>query len=98
MSEDDVEGLRKEIGQKMALDGEPLHENASESVRNSYRRASVGWGSNVMPRNFGRTGEPPKDWYCVCGHLNKGTQRKMKGKRQVCWQCEVDREYGEDHG
>jgi hypothetical protein len=91
--EDHIEGLRQEMGQKAALDGEPLHDSASESFAKGYRRAALGFGSNVMPRNFGRTGKPPEDWTCLCGHVNKGTVRKkVAGLGTVCWMCGISKE------
>lgn len=61
MSESDVESLRRDIGEKMARDGEGLHEHASDSARAGFRRGAIGFGSNVSPRNFGRTGERRSD-------------------------------------
>lgn len=61
MTENEVESLRRDIGEKMARDGEGLHENASESVRQGFRRGYIGFGTNVLPKNFGRTGEPRHD-------------------------------------
>jgi len=93
MDEKEVEALRREIGQKMALDNEGVPgEHSSESLKEGYRRAASGWGSNVMPRNFGRTGNAPADWECICGHLNKGTVRRKVGGRVVCWMCGIEQE------
>jgi hypothetical protein len=68
---DEVESIRKEIGEKMARDGEPLHANASESARDGFRRGAIGWGSNTTPRLFGKGGSELSDWTCVCGRLNR---------------------------
>jgi hypothetical protein len=87
---DDVEGLRREIGEKMALDKEPLHANASESVKKGYRAKMLGFGSNTTPRNFGKGGSKPQSWICVCGHENSGSVRKKVGGRVVCWQCGLE--------
>jgi hypothetical protein len=92
-----VNQLRQEMGQKAALDGEPLHESASEDWAKGYRRAALGFGSNIMPKNFGRTGEKPSDWLCLCGNLNKGTvKRKVAGVGVVCWECGISRQLAED--
>lgn len=98
MDEEHVESLRREIGEKMARDGEPLHESASDSLKEGYRRASMGFGSNVMPRKFNRVTEPPAPWVCVCGHENPGNFRRMVGKREVCWQCGIEKELAERAG
>jgi hypothetical protein len=66
-----VEDLRRDIGEKMARDGETLHENASESVKQGYRRGEIGWGSNTTPRLFGKGGNERTEWTCVCGTLNR---------------------------
>ncbi len=92
---DDVEALRREIGEKMALDREPLHENASDSVKSGYRAKMLGFGSNVAPRKFGRGGSKLPDWICVCGHKNSGSLRKKVGNRVVCWMCGLDQETAE---
>lgn len=97
MDEKEVESLRRDIGEKMARDGEGLHENASESVRAGFRRGAIGFGTNVLPRNFGRTGEARRDWTCVCGHVNSGRLRYMVARREVCANCRVEREFCEDH-
>ena len=95
MTESDVESLRRDIGEKMGRDGEGLHENASDSVRQGFRRGYLGFGSNVQPRNFGRTGEQRRGWDCVCGHFNRPGVRFMVAKREVCENCRVEREYSE---
>ena len=61
MSEAEVESLRRDIGEKMGRDGEGLHEGASDSAKEGFRRGYLGFGTNVAPRNFGRTGEPRAD-------------------------------------
>jgi hypothetical protein len=95
MGESDVESLRRDIGEKMARDGEGLHDNASDSVRQGFRRGSIGFGTNVLPRNFARTGEARSDWTCACGHVNSGRTRFMVAKREVCELCRVEREYSQ---
>lgn len=54
------------------------------------------WGSNVQPKNFGRTGEPRPDWECICGHTNKGSRIYKKANREVCQTCGVERELVEE--
>lgn len=89
MEEQDVESLRRDIGEKMAREGETLHENASDSVKEGYRRGSIGFGSNVMARNFGKGREARQPWTCVCGHENPRYVKK-------CLMCNVHQAYGED--
>lgn len=48
---------------------------------------------NVTPRKFGKGGNEPQDWTCVCGHINKGRVVKKKANRIVCWMCELDKDY-----
>lgn len=93
LSEDHVEGLRREIGEKMARDNEgtPI-ESASESLKAGYRRAAMGFGSNVNPRNFGKGGAAPQDWTCICGNVNRGDRRLRIGGRIVCWLCRVEKD------
>lgn len=98
MDEASVESLRKEIGEKMARDNtDALDPNASESLKAGYRRGALGFGSNVTPRKFGKGGESPRDWKCVCGNLNNGKIRKKIAGQEVCWLCEQPRHYTEDH-
>jgi hypothetical protein len=66
-----VEDLRRDIGEKMARDGEPLHDSASDSVRAGFKRGEIGWGSNTTPRLFGKGGDQRTAWTCVCGTENK---------------------------
>lgn len=89
MDEAAVESLRRDIGEKMARDGEPLHENASDSVREGFRRGAFGFGSNVNPRKFGIGANHPTDWKCVCGNENRRYLRQ-------CYLCGTRREYSED--
>jgi hypothetical protein len=96
MKEDEVESLRRDIGEKMARDGEGLHAGASESVKAGFRRGAIGFGTNVLPRNFARTGEARTDWTCVCGYVNSGRIRYVVAKREVCGNCRVEREFSED--
>lgn len=92
MDEQDVESLRRDIGEKMARDGEPLHGNASDSVREGYRRGSMQFGfSNVMPRNFGKGRDERKPWKCVCGHDNPRYVKR-------CLLCNTQQAYSEDLG
>lgn len=95
MDEREVESLRRDIGEKMARDGEGLHENASDSVKQGFRRGSIGFGTNVLPRNFGRTGQRRADWTCACGNVNSGGIRMVVAKREVCQLCRVEREYSD---
>ncbi len=69
--EENVESLRKDIGEKMGRDGEVLHENASASVKAGYRRGIFGFGSNTTPVNFGKGYEQRSDWTCLCDTLNR---------------------------
>lgn len=89
MQEQDVESLRRDIGEKMARDGEPLHENASDSVKEGYRRGKIGFGSNTTPRNFGKGRDERTPWKCVCEHDNPRYVKR-------CLQCGVHRAYCED--
>lgn len=90
--EGDIESLRRDIGEKMARDGEPLHENASDSLREGFRRGTMGFGySNTATRNFGKGGAVLTAWKCFCGNENPRYRRQ-------CHLCGVKREYSEDHG
>lgn len=96
MDENEVESLRKDIGEKMARDKtDPLSPNASESVKQGYRRGDIGFGSNVTPRKFGKGHPQPRFWLCTCGHENPSNRTKKIAQREVCWQCEQDRSYVE---
>jgi hypothetical protein len=55
------------------------------------------FGGNTQPRKFGQGGTLPKGWQCVCGFFNNGRVRYMKAGRELCQQCNQDREYVEDH-
>lgn len=72
LSEDHVESLRRDIGEKMARDkeGTPI-EGASASLKSGYRRGALGFGSNTQPRKFGKGGDVRTDWTCVCGQENR---------------------------
>ena len=96
LSEDHVEGLRREIGEKMGRDKEGVPSaDASDSMKAGFRRGNLGFGSNAMPRHFGRSGESPTDWTCTCGHVNSGKVRRKVAGRVVCWMCEITRELAE---
>jgi len=82
---DEVESLRREIGEKAARDGEALHANASESAKEGYRRGFLGFGSNIMPPKFGKGADTRQPWICVCGHENK---RYLNN----CWMCNLSKE------
>lgn len=88
----DIENIRYELGKEAKAKGEPLHESASESWRKGY---SKGFGSNVMPKDFGRA-ERTDEWTCFCGHKNTAKRRHMKGGKEVCWICNIDRDYCDD--
>ena len=89
MEEQDVESLRRDIGEKMARDGESLHDNASDSVKEGYRRGTIGFGSNTTPRNFGKGRNERKPWKCVCGHDNPRYVKR-------CMLCNTHQAYSED--
>jgi hypothetical protein len=92
MDEYEVESLRRDIGEKMARDNtDPLSADASDSLKQGFRRGALGFGSNVTPRHFGRGNAPP-DWTCLCGNVNPGRTRKKIAGRIVCWQCELDQD------
>lgn len=91
MNEQEVESLRRDIGEKMARDGEPLHEHASDSVKQGFRRGAVGFGSNTTPRNFGKGYDVRTEWRCVCGSINRRYLTQ-------CWVCSTRRTYSEDIG
>lgn len=96
MSEEDrVEDMRYELGREYAQKGEPLYEGASEEFVRGYSNYR-GFGSNVAPRKFGKGGYIPKEWTCVCGHVNSArVRRKVAGVGEVCWQCGVARKLTE---
>lgn len=72
MDENEVEGLRKEIGEKMARDNEGVPgDHSSDSLKEGYRRGIAGFGSNTTPRNFGKGGRSRPDWTCICGQENR---------------------------
>lgn len=96
MDEKEVESLRKDIGEKMARDKtDPLSPDASESVKQGFRRGDIGFGSNVTPKHFGRGRPQPKFWDCVCGYENPANRTKKIAQHEVCWQCEQPRSFVE---
>lgn len=97
MSDEFVSQSRYELGLKAAKDGDSIHDGASDEFREGYRRGSIGFGSNVMPKRFGADQIAATIWYCVCGYENKSTRVAKKGGEVVCWNCGVPRAYGEDH-
>ena len=68
-----VEDMRYELGRDAAQRGDQLHETASEEFRHGYSSYRGGWGSNVMPRKFGKGQPDPsyRDWTCTCGRENE---------------------------
>lgn len=92
MSEEiNTEDMRYELGREYAQKGTPLHEGASEEFVRGYT-SYKGFGSNVTPAKFGKGGYIPKDWTCVCGHVNNARiRRRVAGVGEVCWQCGVAR-------
>ena len=68
--EQKVEDMRYELGREAKQKGEPLHEGASEEYRRGYG-SYRGFGSNVIPRRFGRGANKRVEWTCICGHTNK---------------------------
>lgn len=94
MSEDERIGHLREVeGFKARKKGDSLHEGASKEFKEGFTRTSVGFGSNIQPRNFGRGGQTPSDWNCVCGNLNKGRIRYLVAGREVCGSCRQERKY-----
>lgn len=94
MSEEERIGyLREQEGRKAKLAGEKLHNGASTEFAKGYSRTVVGFGSNVTPRNFGRSGQKSPDWNCVCGATNKGWIKIRVAGREVCGICRQEREY-----
>lgn len=96
MDDNEVESIRRDIGEKMARDKtDVLSPDASDSVKEGYRRGLMNFGSNVVPKNFGKGRFGAKDfvaWNCICGFENSSSIVKKVGKRIVCWQCGVDKE------
>lgn len=89
--ENSAEDMRYELGRDYAQQGQKLHDGASEEFVRGFS-SYKGFGSNVSPRKFGKGGHLPKDWTCVCGHLNNGRiRRRVAGVGEVCWQCGVGR-------
>jgi hypothetical protein len=98
MSEEDtVTDLRRELGEKAGRDGEGLHDSASREFAESYRRGSLGFGSNVTPPKFGKGATVVQTWNCVCGYSNRSDRVARRGGDVVCWLCGVQRSYGEDN-
>lgn len=94
MSEEDrISHLREAEGFKARKSGEHLHEGASKDFEKGFSRVSVGFGSNVTPRNFGRTGQSSADWTCVCGNVNKGWVKYRLAGREVCGLCKQERTF-----
>jgi len=94
MSEEERIGyLREQEGRKAKIAGDSLHDGASDEFRKGYTRTVVGFGSNVTPRNFGRTGSRNSDWNCVCGATNKGWVRIKVAGREICGTCRQERDY-----
>lgn len=94
MSDDEkISHLREAEGRKARAAGEQLHEGASEEFSRGYTRTTVGFGSNITPRNFGRGGSASPDWLCVCGERNQGRIRYIVANREVCKSCKQERTY-----
>ncbi len=88
--------MREKLGYDAAKKGQAPHGSASREFEGGYRRASLGFGTNVAPRNFGKGGEQDTGWTCVCGHQNLPHRRWMRGGEELCWNCGVARLYSED--
>lgn len=97
MSDDTVSEMRKELGEKAGRSGDKLHEGASKEFTESYRKGSLGFGSNVTPRKFGKGAVTLQTWNCVCGYVNRSDRVAKKAGQVVCWMCGTLRSYGEDH-
>ena len=95
-NEERVTELRKELGNKAAKKGDALHDSASREFAEGYRRGALGFGGNVIPKNFGKGNGADTGWTCVCGHHNTPERRWMKGGEELCWNCGVQREYSEE--
>ena len=96
----DVVGeMRKELGEKAARSGDSKpHDGASQEFTEGFRKGSIGFGSNVAPRLFGKgSTKNPTLWYCVCGEENRSNRVAKKGGEVVCWRCGVPQSFGEDH-
>lgn len=96
MSEEQTaEDMRYELGRDYAQQGKQLHEGASEEFARGYS-SYKGFGSNTTPKKFGKGGHQPKDWTCVCGHVNNArVRRKVAGLGEVCWACGIARSLSE---
>lgn len=92
MSEEDTgEDMRYELGRDYAMEGKELHDGASEEFVRGYS-SYRGFGSNVSPKKFGKGAHIPKDWTCICGHVNNArVRRRVAGLGEVCWQCGLAR-------
>lgn len=97
MSDEFVSESRRELGEKTAREGGTLHRDASPEFREAFRRGSIGFGSNVTPKKFGRDTIRVSNWFCVCGYENKSNRVAKRAGEVVCWFCGIPRSYGEDH-
>ena len=95
--EDTVTEMRKELGEKAGRAGEKPHDSASREFSESYRRGSLGFGSNVTPKSFGKGATTVQTWSCVCGEVNRSNRVAKRGGEVVCWMCGTQRAFGEDH-
>lgn len=90
-----TEDMRYELGRDYAQQGKELHEGASEEFVHGYQ-SYKGFGGNTTAKKFGKGGYRPKNWTCVCGHVNNArVRRKVAGVGEVCWQCGTARSLSE---
>lgn len=94
MSEEErISYLREKLGHEAKRKGDEVHSGASGEFSKGYSKTTVGFGSNVNPRKFGKGANSLSDWECVCGHVNKGYIKHIVGGREVCPNCRVERSY-----
>lgn len=95
MDEETRKEASREWGEKYAREGEKIDNpsGVTDEFKEGFRKGSLGFGSNVNPRNFGKGGSKPKDWDCLCGHTNRGNVRYMKAGREVCQLCGMEKEF-----
>lgn len=94
MSEEERIGyLREKLGHEARKKGEDPHQNASEGFLKGHQKLSVGFGGNTGVKSFGKGGNRPEDWHCVCGSINKGHIKYKVANREICPSCRQEREY-----
>lgn len=94
MSEEDRIGyLREKLGHEARKKGEEPHQHASKEYLRGHQKLSVGFGGNTSTKSFGKGGNEPEGWTCVCGSFQKPRVRYMVANREICPSCRQERQF-----